>query len=169
MTRKKDVGRESGGGEGHAQSEATHCPTCGFPSSEEWPYEHEIELHERIRKLANPAWIRLPRKRIRELEARVKELKAERKKIRGYLTKTEKALTASQARAERAEARVAELENIVRTANDRYHAPMDKNYDYPPFALASWDDRIRWSKYIQKLIDEGKVREREELRGEDRG
>lgn len=33
------------------------------------------------------------------------------------------------------------------------HAYRDRD-DYPPFALAAWDDRSRFREYIHKLIDE---------------
>lgn len=52
-------------------------------------------------------------------------------------------------------AEVKRLRNVIQEANDRYHRdPKSTQYDYPPFALTAWDDRVRWSTYIQKIIDE---------------
>jgi hypothetical protein len=40
---------------------------------------------------------------------------------------------------------------IIQRANDGYHRDAG---DYPPFALTPWDDRIRWSGYIEKCAAE---------------
>lgn len=39
---------------------------------------------------------------------------------------------------------------IIKTANDGYHA----REDYPLYAMSPWDDRIRWSAYLEKVIAE---------------
>jgi hypothetical protein len=41
---------------------------------------------------------------------------------------------------------------IIALANNGYHN--QEKTGYPPFALAPWDDRIRWSNYIKKIADE---------------
>jgi len=43
------------------------------------------------------------------------------------------------------------LSAVLKKANDAYHAAMDENYDYPPFALTAWGDRVRWSEYLRKV------------------
>lgn len=100
---------------------------------------------------------------------RIRELKAERDSMFQAVQEERKETHASmeivereRARAERAEARVAELERttlsaVLKKANENYHAPMDDKYDYPPFALTAWDDRVRWSEYLRKV----EARERE--------
>ncbi len=42
-------------------------------------------------------------------------------------------------------------EYLFRKAWDRYHAPHDDKYDFPPYALTSWDDRVRWSEFLKKV------------------
>lgn len=42
-------------------------------------------------------------------------------------------------------------EAIIDRANDNYHV---SDSGYPPFALAPWDDRIRWSDYLKKVATE---------------
>lgn len=46
-------------------------------------------------------------------------------------------------------------DKIVNAANDGYL----KREDYPPYAVAPWDDRRRWSEYIRRVAAE--VLERE--------
>lgn len=41
-------------------------------------------------------------------------------------------------------------DKIIKRANDGYH----NRDDYPPYALAPWDDRLRWSDYIKKVAAE---------------
>ena len=41
-------------------------------------------------------------------------------------------------------------DRILRKANDGYH----NRDDFPPYAVMSWDDRLRWSAYIKKIADE---------------
>lgn len=41
-------------------------------------------------------------------------------------------------------------EQVIQTANDGYH----RRDDYPPYAMAPWDDRLRWSDYLKKIIAE---------------
>jgi hypothetical protein len=48
---------------------------------------------------------------------------------------------------------------IMQRANDGYH----RRDDYPAFAMAPWDDRLRWSDYIKKVTAEVLA---EELQGE---
>lgn len=38
---------------------------------------------------------------------------------------------------------------IIQRANDGYQD--QANSGYPPYALAAWDDRTRWSAYIKKV------------------
>lgn len=45
---------------------------------------------------------------------------------------------------------MAEFKEVLRKAHDGYH---NRN-DYPPFALASWDDRNRWCEYLEKINEE---------------
>ncbi len=45
---------------------------------------------------------------------------------------------------------MADFEEVIKTANDGYH---NRN-DYPPYALASWTDRNRWIKYLEKINEE---------------
>jgi hypothetical protein len=46
-------------------------------------------------------------------------------------------------------------ERIIKRANDGYHNRLTKGpKDYPPFALTSMEDRIRWSAYIKIIADE---------------
>ena len=46
-------------------------------------------------------------------------------------------------------------DRIIDRANDGYRTRNTTGpKDYPPFALTSWDDRIRWSKYIKTIADE---------------
>lgn len=46
--------------------------------------------------------------------------------------------------------RVELIEKIKRKIDNGYH---DRE-DYPPFALAAWDDRNRYRKYVFKIMDE---------------
>jgi hypothetical protein len=39
---------------------------------------------------------------------------------------------------------------IIERANAGYRTIM-KGSGYPPFALTPWDDRIKWSAYIQRV------------------
>lgn len=39
---------------------------------------------------------------------------------------------------------------IIQRANDGYND--QEKSGYPPFALAPWDDRIRWTAYLRKVI-----------------
>lgn len=41
-------------------------------------------------------------------------------------------------------------ERIIERAHRGYH---DRK-DYPPYAIAAWDDRRRWSEYIVKIANE---------------
>ena len=41
--------------------------------------------------------------------------------------------------------------SIVVAANNGYH---DIDSDYPPYALTPWDDRKRWTNYIEKIAEE---------------
>jgi hypothetical protein len=43
-----------------------------------------------------------------------------------------------------------EAQAIKRTIDSGYH----NRSDYPPFALAPWDDRNRYREYVFKIIDE---------------
>jgi len=45
---------------------------------------------------------------------------------------------------------MAEFKDVLETARMAFH----NRDDYPPFALAAWDDRNRWSKYLEKINDE---------------
>lgn len=46
-------------------------------------------------------------------------------------------------------------DRIIQRANDGYHTRLTTGpKDYPPFALSSMEDRIRWSKYIKTIADE---------------
>lgn len=47
-------------------------------------------------------------------------------------------------------ARLETLEKVIRTINGAYH---DRD-DYPPYQLASFDDRAIYHQYILKLIEE---------------
>jgi len=42
---------------------------------------------------------------------------------------------------------MAEFKTVLETAHRGYH----DRQDYPPYALASWDDRNRWSQYLKKI------------------
>ena len=48
------------------------------------------------------------------------------------------------------EERVKLIEKIKREIDDGYHY----RNDYPPYALASWDDRNRYRQYVFKIMDE---------------
>lgn len=50
----------------------------------------------------------------------------------------------------RSEQVVERLEKLKRDIDNGYH---DRE-DYPPFALAAWDDRNRYRAYVFKIIDE---------------
>ena len=45
---------------------------------------------------------------------------------------------------------MADFKTVLNKANEGYH----QRDDYPPYALASWDDRNRWSQYLSKINDE---------------
>ena len=45
------------------------------------------------------------------------------------------------------------LDEIIREADRGYH----NRDDYPPYAIASWDDRNRYRDYILKIIEEIKI------------
>ncbi len=40
---------------------------------------------------------------------------------------------------------------IIQRANDGYGKDAS---GYPPYAMAPWDDRLRWSAYVQKVAAE---------------
>ena len=42
---------------------------------------------------------------------------------------------------------MAEFKKVLQIAHDGY----TKRDDYPPFALAPWDDRPRWTAYLEKI------------------
>lgn len=42
------------------------------------------------------------------------------------------------------------IEKVKKEIDDGYH----KRDDYPPYAIASWDDRNRYRQYIFKILDE---------------
>src|SRR5436309_12588461 len=42
---------------------------------------------------------------------------------------------------------------IIQRANDGYHSQKRGDPEYPPFALTPWDDRIKWSAYVQKVAE----------------
>ena len=42
---------------------------------------------------------------------------------------------------------MAEFSEVIKIANEGY----SHRDDYPPYALASWDDRKRWTDYLTKI------------------
>ena len=42
---------------------------------------------------------------------------------------------------------MAEFSKVIKIAHDGY---WERN-DFPPYALASWDDRKRWTDYLMKI------------------
>ena len=48
------------------------------------------------------------------------------------------------------EERVTLIEKMKQTMDKGYH----DRQDYPPYALAPWDDRNRYREYIFKIMDE---------------
>ncbi len=110
------------------------------------------------------------RTRVKELEAEVRDSTLNRALLQGALKKSEAHVKALEAElvellkirsvhgtgtCETAEAKVERLKNVVQEANARYHRDIKSPYyDYPPFGLTPWEDRVRWSKFIQKIIDE---------------
>lgn len=48
------------------------------------------------------------------------------------------------------EERVDLIQKIKREIDDGYH----NRKDYPPYALASWDDRSRYREYAFRIMDE---------------
>lgn len=50
---------------------------------------------------------------------------------------------------------MAEFKDVLKMAHRGYH---DRE-DYPPYALMSWDDRNRWSQYLEKINAELDTRE----------
>ena len=46
--------------------------------------------------------------------------------------------------------RVELIEKIKREIDNGYHS----RNDYPPYALASWDDRNRYREYVFKIMNE---------------
>jgi len=52
-------------------------------------------------------------------------------------------------------------DRIIQRANEGYHTRLTTGpKDYPPFALSSMEDRIRWSKYIKTIADEIEAEDR---------
>lgn len=45
---------------------------------------------------------------------------------------------------------MADFIEVLKVAQNGYH---DRD-DYPPYALMSWDDRPRWTAYLQKINEE---------------
>jgi hypothetical protein len=45
---------------------------------------------------------------------------------------------------------MADFKEVIKKANDGYH----NRDDYPPYAIASWDDRNRWIAYLEKINKE---------------
>ena len=45
---------------------------------------------------------------------------------------------------------MAAFKQVLYTAQAGYHT----REDYPPFALAPWDDRRRWTDYLKKIAAE---------------
>ena len=42
---------------------------------------------------------------------------------------------------------MAEFSEVIKVAREGY----SRRNDYPPYALASWDDRKRWTDYLTKI------------------
>ena len=42
---------------------------------------------------------------------------------------------------------MAEFSEVIKIAHEGY----SHRNDYPPYALASWDDRKRWTDYLTKI------------------
>ncbi|KKM63650.1 hypothetical protein LCGC14_1509360 [marine sediment metagenome] len=45
---------------------------------------------------------------------------------------------------------MADFNKVLKIAHDGY----SQRDDYPSFALAPWDDRVKWTAYLQKINDE---------------
>ena len=45
---------------------------------------------------------------------------------------------------------MADFSEVLKVAQEGYR----KRDDYPPYALASWDDRTRWTAYLKKINEE---------------
>ena len=45
---------------------------------------------------------------------------------------------------------MADFKEVLEVAQRGYH----HRDDYPPYALASWDDRTRWTGYLEKINEE---------------
>ena len=46
--------------------------------------------------------------------------------------------------------KIIDFKEVMKKAHDGYH---DRD-DYPPLALMPWDDRPRWTKYLEKIYEE---------------
>lgn len=91
----------------------------------------------------DPALLKRVIKEIRALREEVERLNGRRRGAESAFEEVVKERDALKARCEA-------LVKIVDTADAGYHT----RKDYPPFAVASWEDRTRWSNYIRKLIKE---------------
>jgi len=56
-----------------------------------------------------------------------------------------------------------------KTVLERAHAGYSNRDDYPPFAIAPWDDRPRWNAYLEKINAELDVAEAEAAEPTPRG
>jgi hypothetical protein len=45
---------------------------------------------------------------------------------------------------------MADFKKVLQAAHDGY----GHRKDFPPFAIAPWDDRTRWNEYLQTINDE---------------
>ena len=45
---------------------------------------------------------------------------------------------------------MADFAEVIKVAQEGY----SNRDDYPPYALASWDDRTRWTAYLKKINEE---------------
>ena len=45
---------------------------------------------------------------------------------------------------------MADFKQVLKVAHEGYH----NRDDYPPYALVPWDDRLRWTTYLEKINEE---------------